>query len=165
MLLSSHIDKSLWPVWKSIHGDVIKWKHFPRYWPYVRGIHRWPVDSPQQGQWCGAMMLSLICAWTNGWANNRDDGDLRRHRTPFYITVIRPNNSLLWIQIITCGCDNPPPISPISVLDLLPATYWSSEFVLEMVVVLSVSISYSSPVRSRVSVSFLRTLVRAPAVV
>ena len=23
------------------HDDVIKWKHFPRYWPFVRGIHRW----------------------------------------------------------------------------------------------------------------------------
>ena len=23
--------------------DVIKWKHFPRYWPFVRGIHRPPV--------------------------------------------------------------------------------------------------------------------------
>ena len=22
------------------HDDVIKWKHFPRYWPIVRGIHR-----------------------------------------------------------------------------------------------------------------------------
>ena len=21
------------------HDDVIKWKHFPRYWPFVRGIH------------------------------------------------------------------------------------------------------------------------------
>ena len=26
--------------------DVIKWKHFPRYWPFVRGIHRSPVNSP-----------------------------------------------------------------------------------------------------------------------
>ena len=24
----------------SIRDDVIKWKHFPRYWPFVRGIHR-----------------------------------------------------------------------------------------------------------------------------
>ena len=24
----------------SNHDDVIKWKHFPRYWPFVRGIHR-----------------------------------------------------------------------------------------------------------------------------
>ena len=23
------------------HDDVIKLKHFPRYWPFVRGIHRW----------------------------------------------------------------------------------------------------------------------------
>ena len=25
----------------AIHDDVIKLKHFPRYWPFVRGIHRW----------------------------------------------------------------------------------------------------------------------------
>ena len=36
------------------HDDVIKWKHFPRYWPFVRGIHRSPVDSPHKGQWRGA---------------------------------------------------------------------------------------------------------------
>ena len=28
------------------HDDVIKWKHFPRYWPFVRGIHWSPVNSP-----------------------------------------------------------------------------------------------------------------------
>ena len=33
------------------HYDVIKWKHFPRYWPFVRGIHRSPVNSPHNGQW------------------------------------------------------------------------------------------------------------------
>ena len=31
-----------------MHDDVIKWKHFPRYWLFVRGIRRWPVDSPPQ---------------------------------------------------------------------------------------------------------------------
>ena len=35
---------------------------------------------PHKGQECGALMLSLICAWTNYWANNGDTGDLRRHR-------------------------------------------------------------------------------------
>ena len=34
-----------------IHDDVIKWKHLPRYWPFVRGIHRSPVNSPHKGQW------------------------------------------------------------------------------------------------------------------
>ena len=29
----------------SLHDDVIKWKHFPRYWPFVRGIHRSTVNS------------------------------------------------------------------------------------------------------------------------
>ena len=57
-----------------VADDVIKWKHFPRYWPFVRGIHRWPVDSPHKGQWRGALMCALINGWTNcGF------GDLRRH--------------------------------------------------------------------------------------
>ena len=30
---------------KSFHDDVIKWKYFPRYWSYVRGIHGSPVNS------------------------------------------------------------------------------------------------------------------------
>ena len=61
------------------HEDVIKWKHFPRYWPFVRGIHRSPVNSPHKGQWRGALMFSSICAWINDWVNNREAGDLRRH--------------------------------------------------------------------------------------
>ena len=30
------------------HDGVMKWKHFQRYWPFVRGIHRSPVNSPQR---------------------------------------------------------------------------------------------------------------------
>ena len=37
-------------VWVRIHDDVIKWKHFPRNWPFVRGIHRSQVISPHKGQ-------------------------------------------------------------------------------------------------------------------
>ena len=33
-----------------IYDDVIKWKHFPRYWSFVRGIRRSPVNSPHKGQ-------------------------------------------------------------------------------------------------------------------
>ena len=47
------------------HDDVIKWKHFPRYWPFARGIHRSPVNSPHKGQWRGALMFSLICSALN----------------------------------------------------------------------------------------------------
>ena len=50
---------------------------------FVRGIHRLPVDSPHKGQWRGALMFSLICDWTDGWPNNRDASDLRRHYNEF----------------------------------------------------------------------------------
>ena len=43
------------------HDDVIKWKHFPRYWPFVRGIDRSPVNSPHKGQRREALVFSLIC--------------------------------------------------------------------------------------------------------
>ena len=39
-----------------------------------------PVDSNHKGQGRGALMLTLICAWTNGWVKDRNAGDLRRHR-------------------------------------------------------------------------------------
>ena len=34
------------------------------------------------------MMFSLICTWINGWVNNRDAGDLRRHRAHYDVTVM-----------------------------------------------------------------------------
>ena len=70
-----------------MHGDVIKWKHFLHYWSFVRGIHRSPVDSFHKGQWRGALLFSLICPWTNGWASNRVAGDLRRHRAHYDVIV------------------------------------------------------------------------------
>ena len=60
---------------------------FPRYWPFVRGIHRSQVNSPHEGQWVTRSFdVSLICAWTNGWVNHRDTGDLRRHRAHYDVT-------------------------------------------------------------------------------
>ena len=57
------------------------WRHqmatFPLYWPFVRGIHRSPVNSHHKGQWRGALMFPLICAWINRWVNNREAADLR----------------------------------------------------------------------------------------
>ena len=80
--------------WWKFHDDAIKWKHFPRYWPFVRGIHRSPVNSPHKGQWRGALMFSLICAWINGWVYNREAGDLRRHRAHYDVSVMSPQTVL-----------------------------------------------------------------------
>ena len=70
------------------YDDVIKWKHFPRYWPFVWGIHRSRVNSPFKGKWRGALIFSLICAWINGWVNNLKTGDFRRHRAHCDVTVM-----------------------------------------------------------------------------
>ena len=69
--------------------DDVKWKHHPRYWSFVRGIHQSPVNSLHKGQWRGALGFSLICSWTNGWVNNCDADDLRRHHAHYYVTIIR----------------------------------------------------------------------------
>ena len=74
---------------RAIHDDVIKWKHFPRYWPFVRGIHRSLVNSPQKGQWRGALMLYVIYAWMKYQVSNRKAGDLRRHRAHYDVIVIQ----------------------------------------------------------------------------
>ena len=70
------------------HGDVIKWKHIPRYCPIVRGIHRSPLNSPYKGQWCEALIFCLICVWINNWVNNHEASCLRCHRVHYDFTVI-----------------------------------------------------------------------------
>ena len=71
------------------HDDVIKWKHSPRNWPFVRRIHRSPVNSPHKGQWRGALMFPLICVWINDWVNNSEADDLRRYQANYDVIVMK----------------------------------------------------------------------------
>ena len=99
------------------HDDVIKWEHFLRYWPFVRGIHRSPVHSPHKGQWRGASIFSLICARINDWTNNREAGDLRRHRAHYDVTV-------MWSDIygICQSCSQPKPKSVAGLMFFITLT-------------------------------------------
>ena len=63
------------------HDDVIKWKHFPRYWLFVRGFHRSPVNSPHKGQWRGALMFSFSIACPVA--------DQRKHRNSESLAFVR----------------------------------------------------------------------------
>ena len=54
-----------------------------------------PVNSPHKGQWRGALMFSLIYAWINDWVNNREAGDLRRHRGHYDVIVMGSDDSLV----------------------------------------------------------------------
>ena len=92
-----------------MHDDVIKWKHFPHYWPFVRGIHRSPVNSPHKGQWRGALMFSLICALSKqscGWWFETPSRSLWRHHVAIVfgididITLIPNCLELLWYWLM-----------------------------------------------------------------
>ena len=72
-------------------------KTFLRYLPFLREIHRSPVDSPHKGQWRGALMFSLICACIIAWAENWDAGDLRRNR------VYYENQGVSWTSHLYNG--------------------------------------------------------------
>ena len=76
------------------HYDVIKWKHCSRYCPFMRGIQRRPVNSPHKGQWSGALVFSLICACILDYVNNREAGNLRRHRAHYCVIVIDMNGPI-----------------------------------------------------------------------
>ena len=61
-------------------------KHFPRYWPFVRGIHRSSVNSSHKGQWREALIFSLSCALNKrlskqswGWWFETPSRSLWRH--------------------------------------------------------------------------------------
>ena len=82
------------------HDDVIKWKPFPRYWPFVRGIQRSPANSPHKGQWRGTLMFSLICPWIDGWVNNREADDLRRHHAHYDVIIMQTFDNFAH----TCCC-------------------------------------------------------------
>ena len=47
-----------------------------------------PGEFPHKGQWRGALMFSLICAWINDWVNNREAGDLRRYGGHYDVNVM-----------------------------------------------------------------------------
>ena len=85
------------------HDDVIKWKHFPCYRPFVRGIRRSSVNSSHKGQWRGVSIISLICAWINRWVNNREAGDLRHHRAHYDVIVMETTMMKIsrWTTLIT----------------------------------------------------------------
>ena len=70
------------------HDDVIKRKHFPRYWTFVRGFHRSPVKFPLQSPVTRSFDVFFICAWINGWVNNREAGDLRRNRAHYDVNIM-----------------------------------------------------------------------------
>ena len=57
-------------------------------------------EFPYKGQWREALMFSLICARINGWVNDGEAGDLRRHRAHYDVIVISTKDC---VDMCICG--------------------------------------------------------------
>ena len=60
----------MWIMMTSSNGNIFHVTGF-----FCGGIHWSAVNSLHKGQWHGALIFSLICAWINDWVNNREAGD------------------------------------------------------------------------------------------
>ena len=69
---------------EKVHDDVIKWKHFPRYWSIVRGLNRSPVNSPPQRP----VTRSFDVFFDLRLKKTLEAGDLRRHRGHYDVKVM-----------------------------------------------------------------------------
>ena len=61
-------------------------------------------EFPHKGQWRGALMFSLICAWINVCVNNLEAGDLRRHRAHYDVIVMANGLTVVWF-VVFVWCD------------------------------------------------------------
>ena len=59
------------------------------------------AEFPSQRSVTQSIDGSLICAWTNDWLNNRDAGDLRRHRAHYDATVMVKGSQCIGATPIT----------------------------------------------------------------
>ena len=55
-------------------------------------------EFPYKDQWRGALVFPPICAWTHVWLNNRDAGDLRRHRAHHDVTVMSKAETFVFMM-------------------------------------------------------------------
>ena len=86
--------------------DVIKWKQFPRYWPFVRGNHRSTVNSPRKGPvtrsfdvFCDLCLNKWLSKQSWGWWFETPSRSLWRH-----CNVLRDSTRFHATCLEMCGC-------------------------------------------------------------
>ena len=123
-----HIGQINQPQWGGPVRRYIKWKCFPHNCPFVRGIHRSPVNSPNKGQWRGVLMLSLICTLNKhgGWVNNREAVDFRCHRAHDVMVMIP--EFIRHYFYICLGSARPSPVHTLYVYTGLTSKEWSMRY-------------------------------------
>ena len=64
----------------------------PRYWLFMRGIHRWPVNSPHKGQWRGPVMF---------WSAPQQTADQTLETPVIWIAIALFMTSLWWKSFVS----------------------------------------------------------------
>ena len=86
------------------HDDVIKWEHFQRYWPFVRGIHRSPVNSQRPVTRSFDIYIDLrlnerLSKQSWSWWFETQLCPLWRHSNAQWISKLRVGCSLLVLRL------------------------------------------------------------------
>ena len=72
----------------AIHDDVIKWGHFPRYRPFVRGNSPVPGEFPAQRPVTRSFDVFFDLRLNKRLRKNREAGDLRHYRAHYDVIVM-----------------------------------------------------------------------------
>ena len=81
-----------------LNDDVITWKHFPRYWPFVNNspvTGEFPLKASNAKLWCFLWSVS----WINVWVNNPEAGNLK-HQCAHYDVIVM---AVLWLDKLLCS--------------------------------------------------------------
>ena len=107
----SRYDPVFW--WWLIHEK--RWRHqIETFSAYLALCEDNPVVTavlPHKGHWRETLIFPRICAWANGWINNRDAGELKRHRAHYDVTVlVQQIMALTKVEPLTTGLGHLPEI-------------------------------------------------------
>ena len=94
----------LYPIIKStLLGNQHEPKRKKRWWRHQMGLFSALMslcavtgEFPAQRPVTRSFDFSLICAWINGWLNDREVGDLKRHHAHYDVTVMNFQVFLRW---------------------------------------------------------------------
>ena len=87
------------PYSQNCHDDVIKWKHFPRYWPFLRVIPRSPMNFHTKASDAELCCFLWSGPWINGWVNTREAGDLWQGFA--FLTCRQTSHTYEWMPDVT----------------------------------------------------------------
>ena len=148
------ITDSLWAVDQWIPW----WRHqmetFSALLALCAGNSPVPVNSLHKGQWRGALMFSLICAWMNDWVNSRDAGDFRRHCGHYDVNVMPPE----WTK--TSGTVSSGMTSPCTLTNWTSASLWHRIMASRIILMLPPKLITSLAVTAEKSQNYKVTALR-----